>query len=134
MLASSDDGASWLPILSFEGGAQQGQLVEVGGLAVDPADSTRLWVGLNRSASSVTPRTFAGEVTFSADGGQTWSHLGGGLPSIHDLALGIDGQNLYAATDNGVYRLRLTDPNGTRDSALGSSTSSLDDGAVLEIR
>jgi hypothetical protein len=29
-----------------------------------------------------------------------------GLPPIHQLALGIDGRNLYAAIDEGLYRLR----------------------------
>ena len=44
----------------------------------------------------------------STNGGSTWTDLT--FPDagdIHDLAVGIDGRNLYAATDNGVFRLPL---------------------------
>jgi hypothetical protein len=47
-------------------------------------------------------------VRVSTDAGATWTDIGT-LPvkSIYDLALGIDGANLYAATDQGVWRLRV---------------------------
>ena len=47
------------------------------------------------------PETSA--VRTSSDGGQTWVDLGQGLPGpAASLALGIDGRNLYAATESGV--------------------------------
>jgi hypothetical protein len=46
-------------------------------------------------------------VSASADDGQTWSQLGGGLETVTPSQL-IDYQNtLLAATSNGVYRFRL---------------------------
>jgi len=47
-------------------------------------------------------------VRVSTDAGATWSDLGT-LPvgEVHDLALGIDGANLYVGTDQGVWRLGL---------------------------
>jgi len=70
-----------------------------GGLAYDPSEPDRVYVGL----------TYAGGgVKVSADGGSSWSDLGRqDLGEIHDLALGVDGRHLYAATDEGVYRLSL---------------------------
>jgi hypothetical protein len=50
-------------------------------------------------------------VTASFDAGRSWSPLGRqDLGTLYDLALGIDGQNLYAATDQGVWRLALAQP------------------------
>jgi hypothetical protein len=44
----------------------------------------------------------------SPDGGLTWLDLGGrDLGRIRNLALGIDGRYLYAATDHGLWRLAV---------------------------
>jgi hypothetical protein len=109
-LLSLDSGASWVPILAFEGGGLNldGPLVEMGGLALDPDDPTKIWIGLNRSAARASPRMFEGEVVLIGDGGGTWTSLSGDpLPRINDLVLGIDGRFLFAATETGVYRLPL---------------------------
>ena len=66
-------------------------------LAVDPTDPDRVYAGLTGTGVKV-----------STDGGITWADLGRqDLPVIHDLVLGVDGRNLYCATDGGVYRLPL---------------------------
>jgi hypothetical protein len=52
-----------------------------------------------------------GGVRASADGGATWADLGRqGLPAIRDLVLSPDGEQLYAATEQALYRLRLEEP------------------------
>jgi hypothetical protein len=82
--------------------------VEIGGLAYDPAQPDRHYVGLNDCVGHFSQRTCAGRVTASSDGGATWAGLGGrALAKVNDLALGIDGLNVYAATDEGLWRLRL---------------------------
>ena len=50
----------------------------------------------------------------SNDGGASWTDLGQEDigAEIRDLALGIDGANLYAATEGGVFRLNLTQSDG----------------------
>jgi hypothetical protein len=41
-------------------------------------------------------------------GGTSWQRLGGSdLGVVNDVAVGIDGRNLYAATTAGVWRLHL---------------------------
>jgi hypothetical protein len=45
----------------------------------------------------------------SYDGGLSWSAVGQAIAgSVHDLVLGVDGRNLYAATDSGVWRRTLS--------------------------
>ena len=103
-------GASWSPILSFEGGGLklEDTLVEIAGLALDPSDPMRIWIGLNRSTVRATPRAFAGEVVTSKDGGATWAAVTGEtLPRLSDLVLGLDGRYLFAATESGVWRMPL---------------------------
>jgi photosystem II stability/assembly factor-like uncharacterized protein len=80
----------WLPILSVEG-------TDLGGLAYDPAAPDHVYAG-----------TTQGTVLASTNAGRTWTTLGrSDLGAVRDLALGIDGANLYAATDQGVWRLAL---------------------------
>jgi hypothetical protein len=110
---TDDDGATWTAILAFQGGGTIGQPeapnVQIGGLAYDPAAPDRIYVGLNEYASNAGNSTRTGSrVTASADGGQTWMDLGRqDLGTISELALGIDALNLYAATDQGIWRLPL---------------------------
>jgi photosystem II stability/assembly factor-like uncharacterized protein len=88
---SDDDGATWSEILAITSGPS------IGGLAYDPDTPDRIYAGLR-----------SGEVRTSADAGATWSTLGRtGLGQIEDLARGLDGQYLFAATDQGVWRLPL---------------------------
>jgi photosystem II stability/assembly factor-like uncharacterized protein len=88
---TDDDGASWTPILAF-----RDRSAPLGGLAVDPTNPDRVYEA---------PRQ--GGVNASADAGNTWSALGLEDPKMNDLAVGIDGSYLFAATDTGVWRLRL---------------------------
>jgi len=92
---SDDDGQTWARVLTFtdQGAAEPAR---VRALEYDPARPDALYIAVG------------GGVRASADGGASWSELGRrDLPRINDLALGIDGRNLYAATESGVYRLRL---------------------------
>lgn len=98
---SDDGGASWVEASRFsptqaDGAGGSESPIAIGGLAHDPTDPDRVYVGLN-----------PGGVKTSSDGGQTWTDLGRPDLKVNDLALGIDGRDLYAATDEGVYRLRL---------------------------
>ena len=69
----------------------------IGGLVADPALPDRVWVAIGGRG---VPR--------SDDGGATWTELGAPGPgAVNDLALGIDARNLYAATEQGVWRLAL---------------------------
>jgi photosystem II stability/assembly factor-like uncharacterized protein len=72
---------------------------ELGAAIFDPSAPDTVYVGL----------TFeGGGVMVSRDGGDSWTELGRkGIGDVRDLALGIDGAYLFAATDTGVYRLRL---------------------------
>ena len=88
-LSSDDGGVTWTEAGTF--GA-----VPLYALAYDPAAPDRVWAGLYR-----------GGIKASEDGGQTWTDAGPTDWSINDLALGIDGANLYAATNNGVSKLAL---------------------------
>lgn len=90
---SDDGGVTWTQAATFgESTAPAG----IWGLTYDPAAPDRLWVGLTR-----------GGVQASEDGGQSWTSVGPADWSVTDLALGVDGANLYAATTSGVFRLPL---------------------------
>ena len=96
---SDDNGASWTELLRYRAGDSGG--VRLSALTYDPAAPDRVYVGLNAVEKGV--RT-------SADGGATWNELGLGDRDVRALELGIDARNLYAATDQGVWRLRLLPP------------------------
>jgi hypothetical protein len=87
---SDADLADWTPVLDVPDATTVA-------VAYDPQAPDHVFVGTSR-----------GGVMASADAGQTWAPLGRqDLGSIADLALGIDAANLYAATDQGVWRLPL---------------------------
>jgi hypothetical protein len=90
---SDDGGVTWIEAGSF---GSASSLVEVRGLTYDPSMPDRVWVALE-----------PGGVKASEDGGQTWTDLGPVNGPINDLALGVDGANLYAATTSGIVRLAL---------------------------
>ena len=51
----------------------------------------------------------------------TWSDLGRqDIGAVSDLALGVDGRNLYAATDQGLWRLPLQDGRASGTGRLAS--------------
>jgi photosystem II stability/assembly factor-like uncharacterized protein len=91
LFRTDDDGATWREIFVSPSGPA------IAGLTYAPAAPDRVWVGLA-----------SGAVKASANGGATWVDLGRqDLGRLDDLALGVDGRNLYAATEQGVWRLRL---------------------------
>jgi hypothetical protein len=87
---SDDGGLNWTLASTFATKAN-GQ-----GLEYDPATPDRVYVAPG-----------SGGVKRSDDGGQTWTDLGLADQRVNGLALGVDGGNLYAATDTGVFRLPL---------------------------
>jgi hypothetical protein len=88
---SSDDAATWLPMLPLGAG------VSVGGLAYHPAAPDRVYAGLT-----------TGVVRGSQDAGHNWTDLGrSGLGGIEDLTLTTDQGSLFAASNLGVWRLFL---------------------------
>ena len=109
-MRTDDDGASWTSILTYRGGGSPGFAgpdndptapnVTLGGLAYDPSNPDRVYIGLTGDGSGVLT---------TPDGGATWCTLGQQpIGPVRDLALGIDGRNLYAATDDGVWRFELS--------------------------
>jgi photosystem II stability/assembly factor-like uncharacterized protein len=94
MLRSDDGGATWDEVFATS--------AAFGGIAYDPSQPARVYVALNGDESGVQ---------VSVDGGLSWEPIGqGSLEQVRDLAVGIDGANLYAATDHGVWRLPLGGP------------------------
>jgi photosystem II stability/assembly factor-like uncharacterized protein len=89
LFKSTDDGQNWAPLYSDDG---------MTFLAIDPATTTRLYLGTNDNGA------FA-----SADGGGTWGAINAGLPQIPlpAYSLAIDPKTpsiLYAGTSSGVYK------------------------------
>lgn len=111
---SDDDGATWSEALSFPNALEGGGAREVGpdvgiaALAYDPANPDRVWLSLAETSGRGQAATKSYRLTATADGGATWTDLNADLGPVHDLALGIDGANLYAAGEHGVWRLPLT--------------------------
>jgi hypothetical protein len=100
---SDDDARTWTEVLAFRGGGTQDQpnlpSVEIGGLAYEPAAPNRVYVGLAGGGRGVRA---------SNDGGRVWAHLGGEhLGPVNALALSPAGQDLFAATDSGLWRRSL---------------------------
>jgi hypothetical protein len=115
---SDDDGSTWNGVLAYRGGGSGGYTqpgedpqapgVWLGGLTYDPANPDRVFVGRRVYPGYFAPAN-GGGVAASLDGGATWSDLGRqDIGAVSDLALGVDGQNLYAATDQGLWRLPLS--------------------------
>ena len=111
LLSSPDDGAAWTPILENKGGGTATQSkdpsVTIGGLAYNPLAPSNIYVGLNSNPYPFR-EIMSASASASSDGGLTWNPLGQQpLPPIHDLVLGIDGLNVFAATRSGVMRMSL---------------------------
>lgn len=115
VVRSDDDGSTWAPVLTYNGAGtfEPGSTdpnvweIQIAGLAYVSSMPDTLYVA--RTASSPADQSVqTSGVTTSTDGGATWSDLGGQqLGQLADLALGIDGQNLYVASDQGLFRLAL---------------------------
>ena len=96
-------------MLAFHDGSP-GTLVR--GLAYDPLDPDHVWV--ERTTGTVDPNdprtvTSSSQLQESGDGGVSWADLGQPIEgSVNDLVLGVDGENLYAAAESGVWRLPVS--------------------------
>jgi photosystem II stability/assembly factor-like uncharacterized protein len=108
---SADDGATWTTLQEHTGGGtMQGEKdpsTTLTGLAYDPAAPQRVFVAQQtRPAKGQGDNTHA--VNGSGDGGTSWMPLGSRqLTAVNDLALGIDGRYLFAATAEGVLRIAV---------------------------
>jgi hypothetical protein len=106
---SDDDAGTWTNVLAFHDGSP-GTLVS--GLAYDASNPDRVWTMLTtRTADPQDPRRVlkSSRLQESSDDGLSWSDVGQGIDgSVNDLLLGVDGANLFAATDSGVWRLPLS--------------------------
>ena len=123
VLRSDDDGATWQGVLVYRGDGQADCTqpgdwnVQLAGLAYDPGDSDRLYVAriaydphadFSQPAESVYAVVTSG-ITMTRDAGTTWTDLAGQqMGRLIDLAMGSDHDALYAATDQGVWRLDLS--------------------------
>jgi photosystem II stability/assembly factor-like uncharacterized protein len=117
LFRSDDDGATWTAVLAYRGGGSSGFAqagddpnapnVWLGGLAYDPSNPDQVYVG-RQSFPGYFDAADGGGAVASSDGGATWADLGRqDIGAVNDLAFGIDGLNLYAATDQGLWRLKL---------------------------
>ena len=118
LLRTDDDGASWTTVFEEDSGepySKERKAVDfVAKVAYDPKRPDDVFAVFERYEPSsdrykeTEPVSYT--VRMSRDGGATWSELGArDLPKVNDLAVGIDGRYLFAATRHGVYRLALTE-------------------------
>jgi len=98
LLRSDDDGGGWTSVLEYTGPPGSQAIPAILSVAYAAPMPDRVYVGVSHNIG----------VRASVDGGTTWSELGlRDQGNINALALGIDGRNLYAATDHGLWRLPL---------------------------
>jgi hypothetical protein len=102
---SDDGGMSWLEVLSVpEDPTAVSDVVRISGLAYAPAAPDLVYAGLAGGETGVWA---------SCDGGTTWTaHAEQDIGSINDLLVDAGGAYLFAATDQGVWRLPLTTDDG----------------------
>jgi photosystem II stability/assembly factor-like uncharacterized protein len=118
VLRSDDDAATWKEMLTYWGGGSDPQrqtspdapLMVLGGLAYDSAQPDHVYVAINESRGWFSQRSWLGSwLQASRDGGASWTVLDDkDIGAVSDLALSVDGTTLYAATDQGVFRMHLT--------------------------
>jgi photosystem II stability/assembly factor-like uncharacterized protein len=113
LMRSDDDGRSWYAVLDHVGGGSEDPdkskfSVTIRAMAYDAANPATVYVARNGAYPGFPPTSVTSGVAVSGDGGQTWNDLGNQqMGSIADLALGIDGQYLFVASDRGVARLAV---------------------------
>lgn len=96
LLRSDDGGLSWAAVLDFPNATPS---VSLAAIALDATAPDRLYVALGDGWTGLL---------VSLDGGATWSGLGSPAAApIRALAVSADGAWLYAATEHGLWRLRL---------------------------
>jgi hypothetical protein len=116
VVRSADDGVTWTTMYEAEGGSpDQGEAKPVdfvSTLAYDPRRPDNIFAVMSHyepSPERGAQHRLAGfDVRRSQDGGMTWNELGApDASSVSQLAVGIDGRYLFAATDKGVHRIAL---------------------------
>jgi photosystem II stability/assembly factor-like uncharacterized protein len=97
---SDDGGMSWTEVLSVpEDPTAVSDVVRISGLAYAPAAPDLVYAGLAGGETGVWA---------SCDGGTTWTtQVGQDIGTINDLVVDGGGAYLFAATDQGVWRLPL---------------------------
>jgi photosystem II stability/assembly factor-like uncharacterized protein len=101
---SDDGGTTWATMQEYRGGgsSMRGPDLAISGLAMDPTRSDRLLLALNASGRH---EPAPAPLQVSLDDGQTWSEYSPeGLGEVNDVAFGIDGKLLFAATETGLWR------------------------------
>ncbi len=113
---TDDDGATWSEVLAFRGGGNPqypyaddpgAPRVSATALAYDPAHPDRVFAGTGVQPGDADHPVQTAGVKFSLDAGGTWQDLGQDIGTVNDLALGVDGHNLYAATEAGLWRMQM---------------------------
>ena len=108
LVRSDDDGGSWRTLQEYTGGGGMsggGPDVSVRGLALDPTNSDRLLVGLN---ATLQDRPQPPTLRLSLDGDASWVDASPeGIGKLADVAFGVDGRMLFAASETGVWRAAL---------------------------
>jgi hypothetical protein len=115
LMRTDDDGASWAAVFDDDTGDPYKNPKPadfITRLAYDPGRPDNVFAVFEHyqpsSVPSKEPTAAGSAVRMSRDGGVTWTGLASeGLPSVNDLAVGVDGRYLFAATGKGVYRLTL---------------------------
>ena len=96
VLRSGDEGATWNAALQMEPDVQR-----LCAGAYDPTNPDTIW-----TAASQTPDPTLTGVRASSDGGHTWSYLGTqNIGWVNALVRAADGSALFAATNEGIWRL-----------------------------
>lgn len=103
IFVTHNDAQSWSEILSFRGGGTMQEPsvpnVLIRGLACDPVQSRKVFVGLTEAGHGVLA---------SVDSGETWVDIASGSFQVEDLALDTERGLLYAATRTGLWRADVT--------------------------
>jgi hypothetical protein len=95
---SDDDGVTWERVFQLDKVPERIQ-PDFRVLALDPNNPDRLFAGWSCAECGVQA---------SFDGGVSWAPFGRqDTGRVNDVLLGIDGRNVYAATDQGVWRMSL---------------------------
>jgi hypothetical protein len=100
---SDDDGGTWANAFQLDRVPEKTQpYFKV--VALDPNDPNRLFAAWSCADCGVQ---------VSLDGGASWAPFGRqDIGRVNDVLLGIDGHNVYSATDQGVWRMSLVPNEG----------------------